>query len=267
MTYRPPSIAAIRSYRRSAPIPLSETTDAISRGDDTSRAPALVVLPAGSFVMGAGADDKFATDTERPRHVVRFGYRFALGLYPVTVGEYRDFAPLHAPDEDDALPVANVSWQQATAYCAWLRAATERPFRLPTEAEWEYACRAGNDAPFSTGARIDLRDANFLYSEQGERIGVGQRQPVGSYVPNAYGLYDLHGNVGEWVEDLWHPNYLGAPMNGSAWLNDSPSDRRVIRGGAWDHLPRLLRCAGRDALSPTARHDNVGFRVALTLPA
>lgn len=228
-------------------------------------APGLVEIPAGVFMMGETIDDKFATDTERPAHRVVFARPFALGRYPVTVGEYRAFVPAHAPGEDSDLPVVNVSWDDARAFCVWRRGQTGRPHRLPSEAEWEYACRAGTRTPFTSGNDLSLREANFLYSENGERIGVGTRTPVGCYAPNAFGLYDLHGNVCEWVEDAWHPDYAGAPADGSAWLDGGDPARRVIRGGAWDYLPRLLRSAWRDALPCAHRRDNTGFRLALTL--
>lgn len=228
-------------------------------------APAWVKLPPGVFVMGETADDKFATDTERPAHRVVITRAFAMGRFPVTVGEYRAFVPAHASGEDPALPVVNVTWLDARAYCAWLRAETGDTFRLPSEAEWEYACRAGTRAAFAMGGEITPADANFLYAEHGERIGPGVRTPVGRYASNAFGLYDLHGNVSEWVEDAWHAGYAGAPADGSAWVTGDDSARRVIRGGAWDYLPRLLRSAWRDSLPATHRRDNVGFRVARTL--
>lgn len=228
-------------------------------------APGLVEIPAGSFIMGETIDDKFATDTERPAHRVVFARAFALGRHPVTVGEYRSFVPAHAPGEDADLPVVSVSWDDARAFCAWRCGQTGRPYRLPSEAEWEYACRAGTRTPFTSGGDLSLRDANFLYSENGERIGVGVRTPSGCYAPNAFGLYDFHGNVCEWVEDAWHPHYADAPTDGSAWLDGGDPARRVIRGGAWDYLPRLLRSAWRDALPCTQRRDNTGFRLALTL--
>jgi formylglycine-generating enzyme required for sulfatase activity len=243
--------------------------------------PALVELPPGSFIMGETGDDKFATDTERPAHVVTIARPFALGLFPVTVGEYRAFAPRHAPDDDPAWPVVNVSWHDAQDYCAWLRSATRQRFRLPSESEWEYACRAGARAPFAQGGDITPREANFLYSEEGRRIGPGRRTPAGRYPPNRFGLCDLIGNVCEWVEDAWHPSYDGAPVDGSAWLTAGSSTRltagsstrltagdprrSVIRGGAWDYLPRLLRSAWRDSLPRTHGRDNTGFRVALTV--
>ena len=228
-------------------------------------APGLVEIPAGAFIMGETIDDKFATDTERPAHRVVFGRPFALGSCPVTVGEYRAFVPAHAPGEDSDLPVVNVSWDDARAFCAWRRGQTGRPYRLPSEAEWEYACRAGTRTPFTSGGDLSPRDANFLYSENGERIGVGARTPAGCYAPNAFGLYDFHGNVCEWVEDAWHPDYMGAPADGSPWLDGGDLARRVIRGGAWDYLPRLLRSAWRDTLPCSHRRDNTGFRLALTL--
>ena len=112
------------------------------------------------------------------------------------------------------------------------------------------------------GDEITPADANFLYAEHGERIGPGVRTPVGRYAANAFGLCDLHGNVCEWVEDVWHAGYAGAPADGAAWVTDGDPDRRVIRGGAWDYLPRLLRSAWRDSLPATQRRDNVGFRIA-----
>jgi formylglycine-generating enzyme required for sulfatase activity len=232
---------------------------------ETAVAPALVRLAPGAYLMGGAADDKFVTDTERPAHRVTFRRAFALGRGPVTVGEYRAFAPGHAPGEDPAWPVVNVSWDEACAYCAWLRAAAADPVRLPTEAEWEYACRAGSASPFAVGDELGLGAANFLYSENGERVGPGGRTPVGHYPANAFGLHDLHGNVCEWVEDAWHPGYAGAPEDGSAWSESGTTDRRVIRGGAWDYLPRLLRSAWRDSLPRARRRDNVGFRLALSL--
>jgi formylglycine-generating enzyme required for sulfatase activity len=235
-------------------------------------APALVELSPGTFVMGGTDDDKFVTDTERPAHRVAIAHRFSLGRFPVTVGEYRAFAPLHAPGEDSDWPVVNVSWDDAQAFCVWLASVTGQPFRLPSEAEWEYACRAGTRESFVNGGTITPDEANFLYAEDGQRIGLGRRTPAGHYPPNAFGLQDLLGNVCEWVEDVWHPNYTGAPADGSAWLagdsaglNTDAEPRRTIRGGAWDYLPRLLRSAWRDSLPRTHHRDNLGFRIALTL--
>ncbi len=221
----------------------------------------MVQLPAGEFVMGENDADKFANDTERPAHCVCIQPGVALGRFPVTVGEFRHFCPNHARDEAGGLPVVQVSWNEAQAYCDWLTERTGRPYRLPGEAEWEFACRAGNRTSFSCGDEIKPSVANFLYDENGVRVGVGRRTVVGHYAANAFGFCDLHGNVCEWVADIWHPNYLGAPGDGRAWI-EAGENRRVIRGGAWDYLPRLLRSAWRDWRLAEQCADNIGFRVA-----
>jgi len=211
----------------------------------------MVQIPPGEFVMGETTDDKFADETERPAHRVTIP-AFAIARFPVTCREYRAFAPDHSPDEDPALPVVNVSWQDAQSYCVWLTLQTGHPYRLPTEPEWEYACRAGSRTPFAWGSEITPANANFLHDENCLRVGPGQRTPEGAYPPNAFGLYDMHGNVCEWVEDPWRPNYLTPPVEA----------QRVIRGGAWDYMPRLIRSAWRDWLQLHHRRDNVGFRLA-----
>ena len=214
--------------------------------------PDMVLLPGGEFTMGESRGDKFANDTERPAHRVSIA-PFVLGRFVVTVGEYRAFRLEHAPHEDPQLPVVNVDWNDARAYCDWLSATLGKHFRLPSEAEWEYACRAGTTTPFATGYEITPCDANYFYSESGERVGRGRRTVAGEFPANAFGLYDMHGNVCEWVEDAWRSNYEEAAAD---------ECRRVIRGGAWDYLPRLLRSAWRDGLPADSRRDNVGFRIA-----
>ncbi|HEY9156271.1 MAG TPA: formylglycine-generating enzyme family protein [Opitutaceae bacterium] len=227
--------------------------------------PECVPLPIGEFIMGETKHDKFSTDTERPAHRVDFAEPFALGRFPVTIAQFRLIFPNHAIDEDPSLPVVNVSWDDAAAYCDALAARTGKPFRLPSEAEWEFACRAGSRGAFSTGSEIKSDQANFLYSESGDKIGRGARSMIGEFPANAFGLYDLHGNVCEWVADVWHPDYRSAPCDGSAWIDGADYDIRVIRGGGWDYLPRLLRSAWRDGLPRFAHRDNLGFRVAYTL--
>ena len=228
---------------------------------DDPDTPLMVELPSGDFVMGENDGDKFANDTERPPHRVHMPYGISIGHCSVTVGEYRHFLSHHAPGEQEDLPVVNVTWHDARAYCAWLTRMTERAYRLPSEAEWEFACRAGSRAAFSWGDDITPSHANYLYDETGAKVGPGRRMPVGSYPPNSFGLCDFHGNVCEWVEDTWHPNYLDAPDDSSAWVN--PADPgKVIRGGAWDYLPRLLRSPWRDWNFAETRRDNLGFRVA-----
>jgi formylglycine-generating enzyme required for sulfatase activity len=223
--------------------------------------PLMVELRAGEFMMGENEGDKFANDTERPAHPVRIPAGLAFGCFPVTVGEFRRFRPDHARNEDGELPVVRVSWQDAQDYCRWLSEQTRRAYRLPSEAEWEYACRAGSCTVFARGDEITPTEANFLYDEHGMRIGLGRRTRVGSYPPNAFGFHDLHGNVCEWVEDTWHPSYSSAPNDGRAWVETEDS-RHVVRGGAWDYLPRLLRSSWRDWRPAGHRADNLGFRVA-----
>ncbi|GAB4183731.1 MAG: hypothetical protein Fur0032_24670 [Terrimicrobiaceae bacterium] len=206
-------------------------------------------IPGGTFFMGENPDDKFANDTERPRHEVAVA-SFELSEAPVTVGEFREFLPNHETGIPADWPCSMVSWDDAVQYCLW-----RGKCRLPTEKEWEYAARAGSQSPYPWGDSINSSMANYLYSEQGRRIGCGHRTPFGHFPPNSFGLYDMVGNVCEWVADLWRPSYTSLP----------DPDRRVLRGGAWDYLPRLLRVSWRDSLHHSSRRDNVGFRLARDL--
>ena len=227
---------------------------------DAEFAPRMVDLPAGEFFMGENFDDKFANDTERPAHRVRIAAGSALGQFPVTLGQFRRFRPAW-PDGDDDLPAVNVTWRDAVAYCDWLTAETRRKYRLPSEAEWEFACRAGSQSPFCFGDEITPSLANYLYDESGIAVGIGGRSAVGRFPANRFGFHDLHGNVCEWVGDNWRANYFAAGDEGGAW-SEPGSRRRVIRGGAWDYLPRLLRSAWRDWRDEESHADNLGFRVA-----
>ena len=202
--------------------------------------------------MGENDDDKFANDTERPRHSVDVA-SFRIADSPVTIGEFRRFRPGHEDGLPPEWPTTLVSWDDAVAYCQWLGP----EFRLPTEAEWEYAARAGSQTPYPWGDTIAPPQANYLYNEQGTKIGPGRRTPSRSYPPNSFGLFDLLGNVCEWTQDLWRPDYQSQPRP-----NES---RRVLRGGAWDYLPRLLRCSWRDALDSRKARDNIGFRIAANI--
>jgi formylglycine-generating enzyme required for sulfatase activity len=231
---------------------------------DAEFAPWMVLLPSDEFMMGENPADKFANDTERPAHSVKFTGRFALGKFPVTVEEFRGFRPGHLPSDDESLPAVQINWHDAAAYCEWLAERTDRPYRLPSEAEWEFACRAGSHTPFSSGNGITKASANFLYDENGLRTGIGHRTPVGSYPANRFGLHDFHGNVCEWMADTWHPNYTGAPVDGSSWI-ENHHHSRVIRGGAWDYLPSLLRSSWRDRREANFRADNLGFRLAVSI--
>jgi len=227
--------------------------------------PLMIDIPPGWFTMGETPGDKFASQVERPAHEVSISPGLAFSMGPVTVGEYRRFRLGYLPDEEADLPAVYISWVDAAEYCAWLSLKTGRPYRLPSESEWEFACRASSIAVFAFGDDLTPAMANYLYSENGTRIGHGRRTPAGTYPPNIFGLHDVHGNVCEWVADVWHPDYNGAPAEGSVW--NGGGDLRVLRGGAWDYLPRLLRCSHRDCLPRHCRRDNVGFRIAVTLEA
>jgi formylglycine-generating enzyme required for sulfatase activity len=166
----------------------------------------------------------------------------------------------------DRRPAINVSWNDAKAYIAWLNGklgleGQRDAYRLPSEAEWEYACRAGTTTPFSFGAAISRSQAQFSAGSFGS---AEQTVPVGSFPANAFGLHDMHGNVWEWCEDAWNANYKGAPTDGSAWLTGDVSSR-VSRGGSWYYNPSLLRSARRTGNASDNRNGDGGFRVARTL--
>jgi len=220
--------------------------------------PLTVTIPAGSFLMGASPGDKFANATEEPRRAVEITKPFALGVSPVTVAEWAAFEADHDSGPAGKLPVVNVSLNDVERYLAWLNSLwTGRLWRLPTEEEWEYACRAGTETIFHTGDQLGNEEANFLFNEAIERSGPGGRTPVGTYPTNPWGLHDMHGNVVEWTSSPWkrdlHP--------GSAAI----LERYTVRGGSWDLLPRLLRSSWRDGVHRSARRDNLGFRVARDL--
>ncbi len=221
------------------------------------------VIPRGPHRVGTRGPDRFANATELPLHEVVLRTEVALACDPVTELDYAPFSPGHVATPTD-LPVVHVSWRDANAFCTWLSQRTGQPWRLPSESEWEIACRAGTDSPFSFGDALPPEAANYYYHESGERAGPGRRTSVGSRPSNAWGLRDMHGNVAEWCADAWHVSHEQAAPDGSP--RSGPDEcARVIRGGAWDLLPRLLRSASRDFLPPETRRDNLGFRLALTL--
>jgi formylglycine-generating enzyme required for sulfatase activity len=219
--------------------------------------PDFVTIPGGEFLMGENDGDKFSNDTERPRHRVRVS-PFRLARFPVTVGEFRRFRPDHEPDCPEDWPATMISWEDAAAYCLRLGNGS----RLPSEAEWEFAARAGSSDHYPWGSTISPADANYYYEENGRKVGCGHRTPAGDFPANAFGLLDMVGNVCEWTADGWHPDHVSAPADGSARAGHESGCLRVIRGGAWDYLPRLLRASWRDHLHQRIRRDNVGFRVA-----
>ena len=247
---------------------------------DCEACPEMVVVPAGSFTMGSPASEEGRYDDEGPQHRVTISQPFAVGRYEVTFSEWDACVSAggcnrHRPDDEGwgrgRRPVMNVSWDDAKSYVSWLSRKTGKRYRLLTEAEWEYAARAGTTGPFHFGNTISTDRANYNgnYTYGSGSKGVSRRKtvPVGSFPANRFGLHDVHGNVWEWVEDCWHghDSYAGAPSDGSAWTTGGECGRHVLRGGSWDYRPRGLRSAYRYWLATGNRDDNDGFRVARTL--
>ena len=233
---------------------------------DCDECPEMVVVPAGSFRMGSPPSEEGRFDNEGPMRRVTISEPFAVGKYEVTFAEWDACVSAggckgRKPDDEGwgrgARPVINVSWGDAWSYALWLSRRTGKEYRLLSEAEWEYAARAGTSTRYSFGDRISPRDANYDQIE-------GRTLPVGSYKPNGFGLYDMHGNAWEWVEDCWNGGYTGAPSDGSAWESGA-CDLRVLRGGSWYYQPRDLRSAFRFWLVSGLRFGVTGFRVARTL--
>jgi len=227
----------------------------------------LVKIPGGRFQMGAPAWEEGRSDNEGPQHSITVP-EFWLGKYAVTQSQYQAVMgtnPSHFTENGANCPVEQVSWHEAVAFCKKLSQQAGRTYRLPSEAEWEYACRAGTTTPFHFGATIttDLvnYDGNYTYGNGPTGVYRKQTREVGSFSPNAFGLYDMHGNVWEWCADHWHGNYDGAPIDGTAWLSSDESARRLLRGGSWDDTPRYCRSANRNNLPPVSRDYYIGFRV------
>jgi formylglycine-generating enzyme required for sulfatase activity len=233
--------------------------------------PQLETIPGGTFEQGDTHDR--GNETEQPVRKVSIK-PFAMGKFEVTFEEYKRFAiatkRLPLPHDEDwgrgRRPVINVSWNDVTAYATWLSEATGKRYRLPTESEWEYAARGGNgkdDVWAGTAEESTLGEYAVLYSDSVRRTA-----PVGSKKPNSLGLYDLSGNVWEWVEDCWHENYRGAPPDGSAWLkaDSAKCESRVFRGGSWFGLPENLRASFRGRNFAGYRYNFIGFRLVQDLP-
>ena len=307
----PPAPASARPDPAATAPPAGETFR------DCPSCPEMVVIPAGTFRMGSPASEEGRYDDEGPQHRVTV-QSFALGRYEVTREEYSAFAAATGHDvsggcftlgaEDNGsgrrtiwsldsraswrepgfaqganAPVTCVSWRDAKAYVAWLRRETGLSYRLPSEAEWEYAARAGTTTRWywgnGSGARCDYangQDAAYKrYLE--ERFGgnwntaddctdgASGTASVGEYGANDFRLFDMLGNVGEWMEDCWHDSYRGAPSDGTAWMDGGNCGRSVLRGGSWNSDPRFLRSAARFWYITELRYINVGFRVARTL--
>jgi formylglycine-generating enzyme required for sulfatase activity len=248
---------------------------------DCPQCPEMVTVPAGEFLMGSPDSEVGRNKDEGPQHKVTIAQPFAAGKYEVTFAEWDACVAgggcTHKPGDEGwgrgRRPVINVSWQDAKQYVAWLSSKTGKEYRLLSEAEWEYAARGVTKAsdpytPFSTGATIDFTranyDANFVYGPGRQGTYRQKTLDVGSLPRNAFGLHDMHGNVWEWVQDCYKPTYEGAPVDGSP-VTASDCNLHILRGGAWNYYPRLLRSAYRYATSPDVRINNIGFRVARPL--
>ncbi len=250
----------------------------------------MVSIPAGTFLMGTAPTEEGSTAAQSPQHTVSVA-SFSMGRFPITQAQWEAVATLpkvnHYLDPRPSnryqaeCPVEQVSWQDAVEFCARLTVFTGRPYRLPSEAEWEYACRAGTSTPFHFGATITTDLANYSgvdWEYQGKICshgsygsgpkGTDRRETtvVGHFaVANAFGLFDMHGNVREWCLDGWHPNYENAPADGSAWIAGADMARRVVRGGSWNGGPRTCRSAFRAYANPDRGLYDIGLRVLMVV--
>lgn len=232
---------------------------------DCPHCPVVVILPPGSFTMGSND----AGITERPAHRVSIPYSFGIGRYEVTVSQWMtcvsDDACSYKPKAVEAperMAVRNVSWEDAQQYLRWLSKKTGKVFRLPTEAEWEYAARAGSQAQYAWGdgaakGRAACKGCDGSWSKKAPPA-------IGSYEANAYGLYDFHGGAAEWTADCWHRTYKDAPADGSA-RQESACPERVLRGGSWRDGPDFIRSTSRASYEVILPRTTNGFRVAMTV--
>ncbi|MBV8105386.1 MAG: formylglycine-generating enzyme family protein [Hyphomicrobiales bacterium] len=231
----------------------------------------MIVVSAGRFTMGSPESE--SDKSEQPAHDVQIAKPFAVAKFALTFDEwdacvaYGDCDP-HVSDSSwgrGKRPTINVSWDDAQTYVKWLSWWTGRSYRLLSEAEYEYAARAGSEKKYPWGDDIELDGKPMANCDGcGSQWDSKQTAPVGSFPANAFGLYDMVGNVWEWTEDCWHKNYNGAPADGSVWKSDD-CNLRVVRGGSWYDSPVNLRSADRDGANPGGRYYNLGFRVARTL--
>jgi formylglycine-generating enzyme required for sulfatase activity len=261
---------------------------------DCGNCPKMKVIPAGSFMMGSPLSVPKRGNDEGPRHRVNILHSLAVGEFEVTRKEFgtfvedagyrlsegcnywagRRFEINNSIDwqrpgfsQTDRDPVTCVTWSDAKAYVNWLSSKSGKSYRLLSEAEWEYAARAGTTSPFYTGPTITSDQANFNGTRRynGSAKGEHRRQtlPVGSFAPNKFGLYDMLGNLNEWVEDCYNPDYDAAPINGDAANGDC--NRRIARGGSWNNTPWAVRSAQRKKFAATFRNLYIGFRIARDL--
>ncbi|MCC6153042.1 MAG: formylglycine-generating enzyme family protein [Candidatus Hydrogenedentes bacterium] len=238
-----------------------------------------IPIPPGTFLMGSPENEPGRESKEGPQHQVTIAYPFWLGKYPVTQAQWRAVMGTSVMDqrnmtkagvidpyrtydlagEGPDLPMYYVSWIECQKFIQKVNALGVGAFRLPSEAEWEYACRAGTQTRYYCGdSDVKLKDYAWL-----DTNSVRQTHPVGQKLPNAWGLHDMHGNVWEWCQDYWHDTYAGAPLDGTAW--ETPAVQyRMKRGGSWVNYPLGCRAAYRFSLTPDSRLNIVGFRLART---
>jgi len=242
-----------------APKPLAAPATQGTQPAMAVREPEMNMLRGGTFMMGSNEDN-----SEKPVHQVTVK-PFAISRYPISVREWNVCAAAKAcafvaTGKDDA-PVTNISWSDAKQFVGWLAGATQKPYRLPTEAEWEYAARGGTQTKYWWGEELLPGMANCKGCT--DVAAADQPVKVGSFKPNPFGLYDMGGGVDQWVEDCWHKNYGGAPTDGSAWM-DGDCESHVIRSGSWQNDTRYVRPANRDSYDTSVRYPTHGFRVALS---
>jgi formylglycine-generating enzyme required for sulfatase activity len=256
---------------------------------DCAQCPEMVVVPAGRFTMGVELDRRRRETNEEPAHEVVLPRDFAVGRHEVTLGEYRAFveATNDEPEGgckvwngtrhedrkkdwrdpgypvDDTQPVVCLNWDEAEAYTKWLSETTGQRYRLLSEAEWEYTARSGSATRYWWGDHFVAGQANC--KDCGSDWDDERAAPVGQFLPNYFGVYDMHGNVEEWVEDCWHDNYAGAPTDGSAWQKDGRCKRRVKRGGTWNEPKDDIRSGNRNKDGADNHTSALGFRVARDL--
>ena len=225
---------------------------------DCTECPEMVVIPAGSFVMGSNK-----SPDEQPTHSVKLR-SFLIGKTEVTQEQWEQVMD-NNPSENKGrslwMPVERVSWDDTQRFIAKLNQKTGQNYRLPSEAEWEYAARAGTTTEWSHG-NDESKLGDYAWYIQNSRR---KTQAVGQKLSNAFGLFDMHGNVWEWMQDCWHATYAGAPADGSAWVTGCNGNQRVLRGGSWIYLPAGLRSAKRDRGDQGGRINDNGFRLARDL--
>ena len=235
----------------------------------------MIPIPAGRFQMGSPPEEEGRDADEGPQHEVTLE-AFWLGQTPITQAQWRVVASWPKVERElardpsrfkgDDRPVEQVSWHDAMEFCRRLSQRLGRTFTLPSEAQWEYACRAGTTTPFALGETISPELANYdgsvAFANGPTGLNRGETTPVGSFPANAWGFHDMHGNVFEWCLDHWHDSYTGAPADGSAWLSNAGEySLRLLRGGSWSNFPRYCRSAYRNNDRPVIRSNGIGFRV------